>query len=250
MNTEKIIQALGLPKDSLVSQRIPKKVLLEQGAPTAADKRHIQNGIEELTWVAALKPNNVGIAPFRDSTREYLEVAVLTAHLHADAKATRLTELIHRAVPYPMVLTVSQNKKGLSLSLAHKRRAQNEGEKTVMDGDMVTVSFAEETGLDREFLETMVLSAQPNQNLFALYQGWIDQVEALMAARITGNYRTLSADSPITRRTLLNDRARLERELMSLRSQAVNEKQMNRRVELNLGIQKIEQRLKEQLTQL
>ena len=43
-----------------------EELLLENGAPTAADKRHINDGIEELQWVAALKPTTIGVAEYRD----------------------------------------------------------------------------------------------------------------------------------------------------------------------------------------
>ena len=61
-----MIPALALPADTRVERRVPKKLLLEQGAPTASDKRQIQDGIEDLLWVAALKPNNIGVPAFRD----------------------------------------------------------------------------------------------------------------------------------------------------------------------------------------
>jgi hypothetical protein len=99
-----VIAALALPADTRVERRVPKKLLLEQGAPTAGDKRQIQEGIEDLIWVAALKPNNIGVPAFRDEAREYLEIAVLTVALRDIAKASRLTELIHRVIPYPGVV--------------------------------------------------------------------------------------------------------------------------------------------------
>ncbi|NOO26215.1 DUF4391 domain-containing protein, partial [Klebsiella pneumoniae] len=34
-----VIQALGLPDSCRVEQRVPKKLLLENGVPTASDKR-------------------------------------------------------------------------------------------------------------------------------------------------------------------------------------------------------------------
>jgi hypothetical protein len=97
-----LIAALNLPPDTRVDQRIPKKLLLEQGAPTAADKRLIQDGIEEMNWLSALKPATIGVPEFRDDVREYLEIAVLTVSFRAAAKTARLVELIHRAIPYPV----------------------------------------------------------------------------------------------------------------------------------------------------
>ena len=77
MNGDALLAALDLPASSRVDQRVPKKLLLENGAPTAADKRLINDGIEELLWLAALKPTTIGVPEYRDDVREYLEIAVL-----------------------------------------------------------------------------------------------------------------------------------------------------------------------------
>ena len=93
MSFAPVIDALGIPPNALVEQRVPKKLLLEHGAPTAADKRQIQDGIEEIVWVAALKPTNIGVPAFEDAVRQYLEIAVLTVELRPAAK----TGAPHRA---------------------------------------------------------------------------------------------------------------------------------------------------------
>src|SRR5690349_9163760 len=110
-----VIAALGLPQQARVEQRVPKKLLVENGAPTAADKRQIETGIEELFWWAALKPTTIGVPEYRDEVREYLEIAVLSLALRPEAKATRLSELVHRAIPYP-VLLITQQQAAITLS--------------------------------------------------------------------------------------------------------------------------------------
>ena len=42
-------------------------------------------------------------AEYRDEAREYLEVAILRLVLRATARLGRLIELVHRAVPYPVM---------------------------------------------------------------------------------------------------------------------------------------------------
>ena len=93
-----VIAALNLPAAARVDQRVPKKLLLENGASTAADKRLINEGIDGIQWLAALKPVTCGIPEFRDEAREYLEIAVLRMALREKAKEARLVELLHRAV--------------------------------------------------------------------------------------------------------------------------------------------------------
>ena len=61
-----VVDAFGLPPSARVDMRVPKKMLAEQGAPTAADKRIILDGIDELQWFAACKPATIGVPSFKD----------------------------------------------------------------------------------------------------------------------------------------------------------------------------------------
>lgn len=244
-----VIHALGLPDSCRVDQRVPKKLLLENGAPTAADKRLITNAIEEIQWVAALKPNTVGVSEYRDAQREYLEVALLTVTLRGTvepARVARLTELVHRAVPYPVLLLLT-DERALTLSLAHKRWAQNETGKVVLDDSPVSASvFCDTTteSVERAFLQSVSVTRQPQSTLHGLYQGWMDCVRALLAAQMTGSYRTsATAEEAAMRRQALADCERLETEISRLRMQAAKEKQLARQVELNLALKCVQAEL-------
>jgi hypothetical protein len=242
MNVTDLIAALDLPPSARVDQHVPKKLLVENGAPTATDKRHINDGIEDLHWMAALKPTTIGVPEYRDTVREYLEIAVLSLDLRLGAKSSRLTELVHRAVPYPVVL-IAEHQSKLSLSLAHKRWSQGEAGATVLDGDVFAVDLNEVTSpeLLESFHESLSLIRQPRKSLFALYQGWIDSVLSLQAATISGTFSIpTSAEQADRRRQALQDYARLETEMTRIRSAAAKEKQVPRRVELNLELKRME----------
>jgi hypothetical protein len=247
-----VIDALALPPDARVDQRVPKKLLLDQGVPTAADKRQIQDGIEEIHWIAALKPTNIGVSEYRDNVREYLEIAVLTVSFRQAAKPARLIELIHRAIPYPVVLLSSQSEK-VSLSLAHKRWSQGEAGKVVIEDVRRTASLHPEALEAQEalFLTSLAISTLPATDLFALYQGWIDRLAELEAAHITGIFTPPdSVERSATLRDGLANHARLQYELTTLRTQAAKEKQLNRRVELNMTIKRLEVELADLKTKL
>jgi len=237
MTADRVIDALALPAQARVGQRVPKKHLLENGAPTAADKRLITEGVEELVWVAALKPASVGVPAFRDAARDYLEIAVLTLALRPGAKATRLRELVHRAIPYPLVLVTAAE--GVTVSLAHLRHAENEAGKTVLDGDLVLVDVAGD-GCEAAFLASLALAGLPTDDLFVLYQGWLDRLAARDAARLTGAFTLCpSREAAEARRHALREIARLDAEIGSLRTQAAKERQLTRQVDLNLDIKRL-----------
>lgn len=258
MNRSDVVSALNLPESARVDQRVPKKLLLENGAPTASDKRLITDAIEDIQWLAALKPNTIGVPEYRDTQREYLEIAVLAVTLRGAIKPTslsRLVELVHRAVPYPVLLLLV-DEPTLILSLAHKRWAQNEAEKIVLDGDLMSASLpctaSGTTEADTKarpeaehaFVQSLAIARQPQASLHALYQGWIECVQALHAARRTGSYQAAATpEQAAARRQALADCQRLEGEISRLRTQAAKEKQLARQVEMNLALKRIQAEL-------
>lgn len=241
MTPEQILAALNLPPAAAVGQRVPKKLLLENGAPTAADKRLINEGVEELRWAAVLKPSTCGVPEFRDAVREYVEIAVLHVRLRPTTKVGRLIELIHRAVPYP-VLLVEEDAEVRRLSLAHKRFSLNEASKVVLDGEPESVEVSAPNGeFAAAFLQALSMSRQPKGTLYALYQGWLDTVLALKTAAITGQFTIHDSASRVElRRRALQRVAELQDRITVLRREAAKASQMARQVELNLQLRKLE----------
>ncbi|WP_363796888.1 DUF4391 domain-containing protein [Lysobacter firmicutimachus] len=260
--TAAVIAAFQFPDSARVDQRVPKKLLLENGAPTASAKRLISDAIEDIQWLAALKPNTIGVPEYRDTQREYLEVAVLAVSLRGATKPaslSRLAELVHRAVPYPVLLLLAEKRAEgptLTISLAHKRWAHNEAGKIVLDGDLVSVSLFQAADgtpgddveaapdIKRDFMQSLAIARQPKASLHALYEGWIVCVQALHAARRTGIYQTAATpEQTAARRQALIDCQRLEGEISRLRAEAAKEKQLARQVGLNLKLKRIQSEL-------
>ncbi|MGQ0510470.1 MAG: DUF4391 domain-containing protein [Betaproteobacteria bacterium] len=242
MTAADLVAALDLPPAARVDQRVPKTLLTEHGAPTTGDKRHIQEGIEEARWLAALKSTTVGVPVCRDEVREYLEIAVLGVTLRAGARMARIVELIHRAIPYPVLLvaTLGDN---VALSMAHKRWSQGEAGATVLDGDVVSaeLDFARDDTHKSAFLGVLALSRQPRGDLYGLYQGWLNVLVALQAARATGAFSMPeSSEQAMARQEALRDCGRLDVEIARLRAAAAKERQVARQVALNLELKNLE----------
>jgi len=264
------INALALPASCRVDQRVPKKMLIENGAPTAADKRLINDRIEEIQWLAALKPNTIGVPAYSDDVREYLEIAVLCITLRGEpmnaANLARLVELVHRAVPYPVLLLLDAPQ-GLSVSLAHKRWSQNEAGKVVLDGDVITTALdldvsealvavsadpaATAQPIVAAFMQAIALRLQPQANLMDLYQGWMACLLTLKVARYTGTFKHEIGLQPIlNKRKQLQTIERLTADVTSLRSQAAKARQLAQQVELNLALQRVQAQLTQARSQL
>ena len=131
------------------------------------------------------------------------------------------------------------------LSLSHKRLSLGEAGKVVLEGDLHRSAPLAQglAGLDA-FLTELPISRQGAPHCFALYQSWIDRLTALRAASATGFY---PLDLPNSQASVVNDtlneRDLILREIANLRARAAKEKQLSRRVELNLDIQSLTARL-------
>jgi hypothetical protein len=239
VNAAAVVEALGLPTSARVDLRVPKTLLVENGAPTPADKRQIQDGIEELRWVATLKPTTVGIPAYSDAARDYAEVAVLTLLLRGDAKRSRLGEIVHRAIPYPVFLIVEHGP-DLAVSLAHKRRSEGKADAVVLDGKIVDAPLSPTTATVEHCLSVLPLTHQPRTSLLALYQAWIDVLLTLHAAQRTGAFSPAASPAQAAdRAAALEECSRLEAAIATLRVAASREKQVHRQVQLNLELRRL-----------
>ena len=233
--------ALALPPGTHIARRVPKTLLIEHGAFAAGDRRCIREGIEELRWLAALKPTTVGISEYRDADREYVEIAVLQLDLRPAARRERLVELVHRAVPYP-VLLIARQEGTPELSLAHKRRSRGEVGRTVIEGEIVLARIRDDSESEQAaaFRSALALARQPRENLRRLYQGWIDTVQAFHAATITGGFHLPStAAAAADREAALHEYHHFDDRITAIQSVASKEKQMSRRADLNMELARL-----------
>lgn len=239
-----IVASLALPAGCRVDQRIPKKMLAENGGATATDRRLLTDGIVEAHWLAALKPTTVAVPAWRDEVRDYLELAVLTVELRAShaqgAQRERLRTLVHRAIPYPVLLLIIAPDT-VELSLVHKRAAQNEAGRVVLDGELISLVLGGKELVPDGLLAALAVNCQPHQHLMVFYQGWIDTVIAAQAAAVTGHFVVVATpDQAASRWAALREHQRLEQEATRLRTLAARENQIAKRVEYNLALQKVQ----------
>ena len=124
MSLEVFIKAFRLPAQALVAQRIPKKLLLEQSAPTAADKRLINDTGDELWRHAAPKPSTVSVPAFHAPAA----LAGSAGGDHANtSKAAVVDDVIELALVSAQLRPGGKRRAGQALVAAHPSRCSLPG---------------------------------------------------------------------------------------------------------------------------
>ena len=192
----------------------------------------------------------MGSTVAQDNSSSLAQASANIARARAEA---RVAELLHRAVPYPVLLILDAGDT-LAMSMAHIRWAQQEADKTVLDGDvlMATLYTHESTSAAHSgFMAALPLQQQTRTHLHALVQSWIDTLSAWQAVAITGQF--LPSPTPevaAQRREALQLCQALDVKISQLRAQASKEKQMARQVAANLEIKTLLEQRHQVMAQL
>lgn len=243
--TQPLYEAMALPDTCYLGKRVFKKLFFENARLGTADKRAFREDIEVILWQYTLKPVTIPIPVYEDAQREYHEIAVLQLNLKTAKRTRRLAEVVHRVIPYPLVVVFAYDAL-CALSLAHKRFSQAEKEAVVAEEIRLTEWFdlAAPTAIQQAFLDSLALPGLPQNHFLALYTALMDRLMALDCAGRTGRYQVeSSAKTNQTRREYLAQCHYLENQIAEQRATIGKETRFNRQVELNTKIKNLEKKL-------
>jgi len=242
MNVEDFYSRLDLPDSSLLDKRIFKRMVIDHGQLTPADKKTLSEDIKGVKWKYTLKASTVQVLPYEDPEREYLEVAVVEAVLNRRRKTPRIAEMLQRAIPYPVLLVLVEGL-GVCISVAHKRFNLAEKGSIVADGFLRTTWIDEPTEVDEAFFEALALTNLPQVDFHALYGGMVSAVLTRCASEVTEAWTPGVGVSESVRRARLDEYHAVQREMESLRKALRVEHRFAEKVELNTRIKDLEARL-------
>lgn len=100
-----------LPEPALnVGVRLSKELVRKHAARVKGDKALIDAAVSSA-WVTTLRHDTCGVAPYKSDTEgDFSELLVVGVKAHTDvtpAQISRLQQLIHMAVQYPLLLAVN-----------------------------------------------------------------------------------------------------------------------------------------------
>ena len=117
---ETLYERLGIPDTCHLGKRVYKRLFQENADLSPTDKKALREDIATVTWCYTLRPSTILIQVYKDDEREYDEIVVLQVDLKAEKRVFRIAEVVHRSIPYPLLLVFSLGNR-VALSLAHKR---------------------------------------------------------------------------------------------------------------------------------
>ncbi|MDA3862837.1 MAG: DUF4391 domain-containing protein [Deltaproteobacteria bacterium] len=245
---EDVLNGISFPEAALLSKRVPKKQFFLNGELVSRDKKLFRNKVKNVYWEYTLKPSTCKVLPFMDNEREYLEVAILLIEMISQKGHKRIAEIIHRMIPYPLMLCFYTETDKFALSIAPKRFSQVEQGAFVVERFFSTkwMDGSDLTPQESSFIESLAWSNMSIQNYATLYKGWVERFTGYECSEMSGNF---SVGKAVTRISILKQCRELESKISMLRRQ-LKKSAFNRQVELNIQIKKNENELKKLIRKL
>ena len=240
---EMLYERMGLPQSAHLDKRIYKKMFHDNAKLSATDKKTLSEDVDTITWAYTLKPSTIPIQPFVDDECEYAELAIIQVDLKERKRSVRLAEIIHRAIPYPVVLIFAHESSN-RISLATKRFSEAVKDAIVVDEFFATdwIDLAAPIPIENRFLDSLAVAALPHTHFKAFYDAWVDRVFALGCAARTGHY-ILAGELRAARSAVLATCRDLDSRIAEERAALKKEAQFNRQVEGNMRIKQMEKEL-------
>lgn len=237
---------LRLPENCLLEKRIYKKLFYENTRMNTTDKKWFTADIDNITWMYSLKPELTVIHAFEEEQFSYEEVTVVELEVSSSNHLKRLSDIIHRSIPYPLLLIYRENET-LFFSIADKRYNLADDQAATLLSLWLTDDFTEAklTTSQQLFLQHLAYTNQPKIHLKAFYQNWIEAFRAYEVATITGEYsmatETAKREDRIEKLAAYRD---AEQQLQELKTELNKQASFSEKVKLNVQIKTLENELK------
>lgn len=244
--TNDLYASMAIPDACQLGKRVFKKLFHENAKLGATDKKAFREDVDTIVWKYTLKSLTIPIQSYEDDLREYPEIAVLHVDLKTCKRTSRIAEIIHRSIPYPLLIVFALENM-CALSTAHKRFSQAEKGAIVAEDFMITdwIDLSNPTPVQKDFMASLAIANLPHTNFFAFYSAFVDRLIALDLARLTEEYRLESGPAKLrARRDTLAACRDLERRIEQFRTAIQKETQFNRQVEMNTKMKDLEKQLR------
>lgn len=204
-----------LPSSTLVNRKIPKNKFYEKLRANQHLKELFTEQVESILWKHKLSKDTIRLEPKEDIE----EIQIFEVHLKEQTYSLELLRSIDKAIPYPIlhVLTYDGQAK---LAIAYKERNQTDENRSV-------VRSYHET--DWQPIESIKLDILQGLNLKAVYENIIRQL------------LPIKVKPEIELTTVLERQAQIDKltqECERIESKIRAEKQFNKKVELNMELQR------------
>lgn len=233
-----LIETLGFPLTCKISRKLFKKQFIENFSLNINERKVLSDHVESITLEYLLNKNNINILPFVDEERDYSEIAFVRVEITDKTKCKTIASII-QYIPYPLIVFI-QCENAMLVSVSPKRINKGDSSKLVVEESHFTdwIDLENPSQLETAFVESLRAKNHPFTDLYAFYNSYLDKLIAFNASKHSGTFST-NEDT----KAILEEIAVCEAKITELRNKIKKETNFNDKVNLNMELKKVSDRI-------
>ncbi|EME8139944.1 DUF4391 domain-containing protein [Enterococcus lactis] len=237
LETKDIIKWWKFPSATIINRNLPKTQIYPH-MKNAADKQFLQDSIQSIYMLASLKTDNTHIAVYEDDKELYQEIQFLYVKTKDKGDSTKIYKMLAHLIPYPLVI-LTDEPDSFTICTGRFEKLSTGFLKLV---NVYPSPVYQDENLE-EVLQQISLIDLPRQNLKTFYDGLRDEITTATAksqyGEAVGNITGEEKDQLDA----------LKKQIEDLRGQIKKERQLNRKIDMQMKLKKLKDELSSKINQ-
>lgn len=237
LETKDIIKWWKFPSDTIINRNLPKTQIYPH-MKNVADKQFLQDSVQSIYMLASLKTDNTHIAVYEDDKELYQEIQFLYVKIKDKGDSTKIYKMLAHLIPYPLVI-LTDGPDSFTIYTGRFEKLSTGFLKLV---NVYPSPVYQDENLE-EVLQQISLIDLPRQNLKTFYDGLRDEIATATAksqyGEAVGNITGEEKDQLDA----------LKKQIEDLRGQIKKERQLNRKIDMQMKLKKLKDELSSKINQ-
>ena len=237
LETKDIIKWWKFPSATIINRNLPKTQIYPHMKNTA-DKQFLQDSVQSIYMLASLKTDNTHIAVYEDDKELYQEIQFLYVKTKDKGDSTKIYKMLAHLIPYPLVI-LTDGPDSFTIYTGRFEKLSTGFLKLV---NVYPSPVYQDENLE-EVLQQISLIDLPRQNLKTFYDGLRDEIATATAksqyGEAVGNITGEEKDQLDA----------LKKQIEDLRGQIKKERQLNRKIDMQMKLKKLKDELSSKINQ-
>lgn len=236
---DKILRYFDFPTTCNAFKKL-KTYILDNLELKANDKKIIKTFASSITLHAIVNQNKINIPRYEDDTKKYIEIYLMSVEVSDKAKIKQISQIL-QIIPKPLIL-IFIFKNECSINIATKRINKNDSTKLVVE-EIVFSDWLEaknENEVGQRFLESLKITNQSYINLLSFYESYLAKIISFNASKYSGK-----AEVNKNANEILAQITSTEQKINELKNKIKKETSISNKVNMNIELKNLNDKLKE-----
>lgn len=233
---ENLIDIFNINNEKILNKKIQKKYFYNSDNLKKTEKNIIKDNIDKIELILMMQPNIVKIPSYEDEDTEYIELALIKVYILKEGKELEIAEIINKLIQYPIIL-ILEYEENITMALSEKRKDKITGQNNILEDILVLKNIKKYKNYEEYLISLMYLN---KVNLKEYYKDLYKKTYALEISRNLDCYEKISNKQYQELKESYYILKNLDLNIETYRNKIKEEKDIGRRVDLNLNMRKLE----------